>query len=103
MTPPVALCWLFVRSNLYSPDFLGAAKELHTILRSNPRHREALPLLAECYARVGAVRPALHFFQQSVDFLDEPQDCVLFLRLGELMLKRKYVLSVTRRKCRPRF
>ncbi|PHJ23926.1 tetratricopeptide repeat-containing protein [Cystoisospora suis] len=91
---------VFVRSNLYSPDFLGAAKELHTILRSNPRHREALPLLAECYARVGAVRSALRFFQQSVDFLDEPQDCVLFLRLGELMLKRKYVLLLTRRKCR---
>ncbi|PFH32429.1 hypothetical protein BESB_017470 [Besnoitia besnoiti] len=70
-------------------DFVGAARALRRLLGAEPRHRQALSLLAESYYRLRLVQVATHAFQQSIDFLEEPQDCVIYLRLGELMLMRK--------------
>ncbi|CBZ49612.1 putative TPR domain-containing protein [Neospora caninum Liverpool] len=77
-------------------DFVGAARGLCDVLQKSPRHRQALPLLAESYYRLNLVQPAINFFLQSIDFLEEPRDCVIYLRLGELMLKQKNYESAHR-------
>ncbi|KEP64578.1 UNVERIFIED_CONTAM: tetratricopeptide repeat-containing protein [Hammondia hammondi] len=70
-------------------DFVGAARALREVLQSGPRHRQALALLAESYYRLHLVHPAVEIFLKSIDFLDQPRDSVIYLRLGELMLQQK--------------